>query len=119
MHRLDAAKLYRLVLEHGARERSYHAIAEEGVPFRDIAGVIGRRLDVPVLASNDTETEAHFGWFARFASIGCPASAERTKAVLSWQPTEIGLIEDVGQPYYFESESVALEGVMYFCAWLR
>ena len=101
-HRLEAARVYRLALEQGATAKHYHAIAEEGVPFKAIAEVIGRRLGVPVVSKSDDEAEAHFGWFARFASIDVPTSSAKTRALLGWEPKEKGLIEDLDQPYYFK-----------------
>jgi len=101
-HRIDAARVYRLALEQGATAKHYHAIAEEGVPFKAIAEVIGRRLGVPVISKSADEAEAHFGWFARFASIDVPTSSAKTRALLGWEPKEKGLIEDLDQPYYFK-----------------
>jgi len=101
-HRIDAARVYRLALEQGATAKHYHAIAEEGVPFKAIAEVIGRRLGVPVVSKSDDEAEAHFGWFARFASIDVPTSSAKTRALLGWEPKEKGLIEDLDQPCYFK-----------------
>ena len=68
MHRLDAAHLYRLVLEKGSAGATFHGVAEEGVPFRDIAGVIGGHLNVPVVAKSPNEAADHFGWFAHFVA---------------------------------------------------
>ncbi|MDG4881358.1 SDR family oxidoreductase [Mesorhizobium sp. WSM4884] len=102
VHRLDAARLYRLVLEKGRGGARYHAVAEEGVPFREIAGVIGRRLGVPVVSKSKEESAEHFGWFAHFAAIDNEASSALTRQELGWEPTEVGLIEDVDQPVYFQ-----------------
>ncbi|GMP01695.1 SDR family oxidoreductase [Bradyrhizobium sp. TM239] len=101
-HRLDAARVYRLALEQGASARRYHAIAEEGVPFKMIAAVIGKRLGVPVVSKSAGEAEAHFGWFARFAGVDVPTSSAKTRAALGWAPKEIRLIEDLDQPHYFK-----------------
>ncbi len=103
VHRLDAAHLYRLVLEKGSAGARYHGVAEEGVPFRDIAGVIGRRLNVPVVSTAPEEATNHFGWFAHFAAIDCPASSQRTRELLGWQPKQPGLISDLDRPRYFET----------------
>lgn len=103
MHRLDAANLYRLVLEKGSAGARYHGIAEEGVPFREIAEVIGRRLNLPVVAKSPEEAAEHFGWFARFAAIDCPASSAKTRELLGWRPKQPGLIPDLDRPRYFET----------------
>jgi nucleoside-diphosphate-sugar epimerase len=101
VHRLDAARLYKLVLEKGSAGARYHGVADEGVPFRDIAGVIGRRLNVPVVAKTPEEAMDHFGWFALFAAIDVPASSQRTQELLGWQPAHPGLIADLDQAHYF------------------
>jgi nucleoside-diphosphate-sugar epimerase len=75
VHRLDAARLFRLALEKGTAGARYHGVAEEGVPFREIAGVIGRRLNLPVVSKAPEEAAAHFGWFAHFAAIDNRASS--------------------------------------------
>lgn len=103
VHRLDAAHLYRLALEKDSAG-VYHGVADEGVPFRDIAGVIGRRLNVPVVAKSPEEAADHFGWFAHFAAIDSPASSQRTRELLGWQPKQPGLIPDLDRPRYFETE---------------
>ncbi|RBP12309.1 nucleoside-diphosphate-sugar epimerase [Roseiarcus fermentans] len=101
VHRRDAARVYRLAIERGAADGPYHAVADEGVPSREIAAVIGRRLGVPVVSLTRAEAGAHFGWFAPFASLDTPASSARTRARLRWEPQESGLIADVDQPGYF------------------
>jgi nucleoside-diphosphate-sugar epimerase len=103
VHRLDAAHLFRLVLERGAAGARYHGVAEEGVPFRDIASVIGRRLNVPVVSKNPEEAGGHFGWFAHFAALDNPASSQRTRELLEWQPKQPALIPDIDRPRYFET----------------
>jgi nucleoside-diphosphate-sugar epimerase len=103
VHRLDAARLFRLALENAAAGARYHGVAEEGVPFRDIADVIGRRLDVPVVSKTPEQAAEHFGWFAHFAALDNPSSSERTRQTLGWQPTHAGLIPDLDRPRYFES----------------
>ena len=103
VHRLDVANLYRLALEKGSTDARYHGIAEQGVPFREIAEVIGRRLNLPVVAKSPEDAAEHFGWFARFAAIDCAASNLRTREELGWQPKQPGLIADLDRPPYFES----------------
>ena len=100
VHRLDAARLYRLALESGSAPR-YHGVAEEGVKFRDIAAVIGRRLGLPVAGKTPEEAAAHFGWFAHFAAMNSPASSRRTRDLLGWEPQQLGLIADLDGPRYF------------------
>jgi len=103
VHRLDAARLYRLALEKGSAGARYHGVAEEGIEFRDIAEVIGRRLNIPVVSKSSGEAADHFGWFTLFAGIDCPASSRRTRELLGWQPKQPGLIPDLDRPRYFES----------------
>lgn len=102
VHRFDAARLYRLALENGAAGGPYHAVADEGVPFKEIARVIGWWLSVPVVSKSTEEAADHFGWFARFAGMDIPASSERTRKLLNWRPTHPDLLTDIDQKAYFE-----------------
>jgi nucleoside-diphosphate-sugar epimerase len=101
VHRLDAAHLFRLALEKATAGRRFHGVAEEGVAFREIAEVIGRRLNIPVVAKSPEEAANHFGWFAAFAGLDCPASSKRTRELLGWRPKQPGLIADLDRPGYF------------------
>ena len=107
VHRLDAANLYRLVLEKSGAGARYHGIAEEGLLFRDIAEVIGSRLNVPVVAKSREEAATHFGWFAMFAGMDLPASSQRTRELLGWQPKQPGLIADLEHGRYFGPKQTA------------
>ncbi len=104
VHRLDAARLYRLALERpGSPGVRYHGVAEEGIAFREIAEVIGKRLGLPVMSKPAEEAARHFGWFAHFAAIDCPAASQRTREVLGWEPTQPGLIADLDRTAYFNA----------------
>jgi nucleoside-diphosphate-sugar epimerase len=107
VHRLDAAHLYRLVLEKGSAGASYHAIGDEGAAFHDIAGVIGRRLRVPVVSKSPEQAAQHFGWLAHFVGVDCPASSKLTEEKLGWQPKQLGIIADLERGTYFEPEQTA------------
>lgn len=102
VHRLDAARLFRLVLEKGVKGAVYHGVAEEGVPFRDIAAVIGKRLHLPVVDKSGKEASRQFSWFSMFAGVDAPATSTRTRAELGWEPTQRGLLADIDQPGYFD-----------------
>jgi nucleoside-diphosphate-sugar epimerase len=103
VHRLDAAPLYRLALEKGSTGARYHGVAEEGIAFREIAEVIGRRLNVPVVSKSPEEAANHFGWFAQFAALDCPASSKLTQERLGWRPVQPGLIADLDHERYFKN----------------
>jgi nucleoside-diphosphate-sugar epimerase len=99
VYRLDAARVYRLALEQGVTESAYHAVADEGIPFKQIAEVIGRQLGLPV----ESRPREHFGGFANFAGADMCASSERTRTLLGWTPTGPGLLADIDQPGYYPS----------------
>ena len=101
VHRLDAARLYRLALEKGSEGARYHGVADEGVPARQFAEVIGRRLNVPVVSKSREDMADHFGWIGQFFAMDGPASSEWTQKRLNWQPKEPGLLADLDQPHYF------------------
>ncbi len=101
-HRLDSARVYRLALERAAQGEAFHAVAEEGVPFRLIAEAIGRQLGLPAKSLTSEEAEAHFGGLAMWVAGNGPASSEKTKAVLGWEPKEVDLIADIERPDYSE-----------------
>jgi nucleoside-diphosphate-sugar epimerase len=113
-HRLDAARLYRLAIEKasakGAAGAVYNAVAEEGVPLREIAEMIGRGLKVPVVSKSPEETGAHFGWLAHFVVADIPASSALTQQRLGWRPTGPGLIADLQAMNYFEHAAALSRG---------
>jgi nucleoside-diphosphate-sugar epimerase len=99
-HVLDVARLYRLAVEKHEAGSRYHAVAEEGLPARDIAEVISRGLKVPVVSLSPEEAPAHFGWLAAFVGYDMPASSALTQERLGWHPTGPGLIADLEQMDY-------------------
>jgi nucleoside-diphosphate-sugar epimerase len=112
LHQLDAAHLYRLVLEKSSVGARYHGVADEGVPTREIAEVIGRQLNVPVVSKFREEAADHFGWIALFFGIDAPASSALTQERLGWRPVQPGLIADLNAEHYFEhtADAVPLHG---------
>ena len=109
VHRLDAARLYRLALEKGTAGARYHGVADEGVLTREIAEVIGRRLNVSVVGKSPAEADEHLGWIGRFFAMDGPASSAQTQAQLGWIPTEPGLIADLDGTHYFQPTPEAAE----------
>jgi nucleoside-diphosphate-sugar epimerase len=105
VHRLDAARLFRLALEKAPAASMLHAIGDEGVPTRKIAEIIGRHLRVPVASISPEAAGAHFGWIGRFFAIDQPASSALTRERMGWNPTHPGLIEDLEAGHYFERPS--------------
>jgi nucleoside-diphosphate-sugar epimerase len=110
VHRLDAARLYRLAIEKGSTGSRYHGVADEGVVLRDIARVIGRHLNLPIVSKSPDEAAGHFGWMSHFVSIDCPASSVETQQQLGWRPTHPSLIADIGRRLYFEVGTDAATG---------
>ena len=102
IHRLDAARLYRLVLENGSAGGRYHGVADKGVRAREIADVIGRHLNVPVVSKSREEAAEHFGWIAPLFGMDGPASCAQTQERLGWRPVQPGLIADLDAEHYFE-----------------
>ena len=103
VHKLDAARLYRLTLENKTPGARFHGTAEEGVVFKDIAAVIGRRLNLPVVSLSKEEAAEHFGWFNHFAGVDSPASSKQTQERLGWSPVNPTLLADMEQGSYFKA----------------
>jgi nucleoside-diphosphate-sugar epimerase len=103
VHRMDAGRLFRLAVEKAPAGSVLHAVADEGVPVRDIAGVIGRHLDLPVVAISPQDSGEHFGWLGGLLALDGPASSAVTRELMGWQPTHPGLIDDLDQGHYFRA----------------
>jgi nucleoside-diphosphate-sugar epimerase len=107
VHRLDAARLFRLAVEKAPAGTVLHGAAEEGVALRDVAEVIGRHLDVPVTSVTPEDAAGHFAWLGGFLALDMPASSTLTSELLDWRPTRPGLIEDLGKGHYFHTPATA------------
>ena len=105
VHRLDSARLFRLGLEQAPAGSTLHAVADEGVAIREIAEVMGRHLDLPVVSISPEDAGEHFGWMASFLGADSPASSVLTRELLGWQPTQRGLIADLDEGHYFQQAS--------------
>lgn len=103
VHRRDAARLFRLAVDAAPAGSVLHGSADEGVPLRDVAEVIGRHLGVPVTPIDPEKAEAHFGWIGRFAGADTPMSSARTRALLDWRPEQPGLLADLDAGHYFRT----------------
>ena len=101
VHRLDSAHLFCLALENAPAGSTLHGVADEGVPIRDIAEVIGRHLEVPVVSIAPDDAPAHFTWMAGFIGLDSPASSAITRELLAWEPVQPGLIDDLDAGHYF------------------
>ena len=104
VHTLDAAHLFRLALEAAPAGSRLHGVGDEGVPFRDIAGVIGHHLNLPVVSITSEEAGEHFGWLSALVVIDNPTSSALTQELLGWRPMHPGLIPDLEEGHYFGSE---------------
>lgn len=104
VHRLDAARAFRLAIEGAPAGTRLHAVAEGAIPFRDIAAAIGRHLNLPVTAISPEEAESHFTWLATFAQVDSPASSELTRERFGWRPEHPGLIADLDEGHYFAKQ---------------
>jgi nucleoside-diphosphate-sugar epimerase len=105
VNRFDAARLFRLALESAPAGARLHAIGDEGVPVRDIAGTIGRHLSLPVTAIAPETAADHFGWLGVFFSLDVPASSALTRERLGWRPTQTGLLDDLEEGHYFHDRA--------------
>jgi nucleoside-diphosphate-sugar epimerase len=105
VHVLDAARLYRLALEKGTAGAKYHAVAEEGVPVREIAEAIGRGLKLPTVSVSAERAGEHFGALGLFAGLDLVASSVLTQKWLDWRPTQVGLMDDLDHARDFEPEN--------------
>lgn len=100
-HYLDAAQLFRLALEIGPAGGTYHGVDEEGIPFRDIAEVIGHRLNIPVVSKSPEQAKKHFGFIAPAVPLDNPTSGRLTRERLGWNPTHMRLLADLEQTEFF------------------
>jgi len=100
-HRLDVARAFRLALEHAPAGSTLHGVAEEGVAGRAFAEVIGRKLDIPVVAVSSEDAVRHFGFLGLILSMDSVASSALTRDVLGWEPTHPGLLQDLGEDHYY------------------
>lgn len=103
VHRLDAAQLYRLALENAGKGTRFHGTTEEAIEFKTIAAAIAVQLNIPLQSVSPDEAAAHFGWFAGFAGIDCPASSKQTQEALNWKPKQPTLLTDLNNGIYTNS----------------
>jgi nucleoside-diphosphate-sugar epimerase len=101
VHRLDAAVLYRLIIVKQPEQKVFHAVAEEGISFKQIATAIGQGLQIPTVSKEGQDAAAHFNWFTHFAGINCAASSEQSRKTLGWEPSQPGLFDDLVPGIYF------------------
>ena len=103
VHRFDAARLFLAALEAAPAGSTLHCIAEEGVPIRAVADVIGSHLGLPLVSVPPDDAAEHFTWLAPLLAVDSPASSAFTRDLLGWQPTGPGLIEDLEHGHYFRT----------------
>ncbi|MFF3503347.1 SDR family oxidoreductase [Streptomyces sp. NPDC003247] len=103
VHTKDAARLYRLALETASTGARWHGAADEGVPFRDIAEVIGHRLSLPVVSVPPEQAADHFGWLSFAVTADNPTSSSLTRRLLKWRPEHPALLADLDEDHYFTS----------------
>jgi nucleoside-diphosphate-sugar epimerase len=103
VHCLDAARLFRLALENAPAGSTLHGVADEGVPVREIAEVIGRHLEVPVVSISPEDAGGHFSWLAGFLGLDSPASSALTRELLEWEPAHPALIDDLEKNYFHDT----------------
>ena len=106
VHRLDSARLFGLALEQAPAGSTLHAVADEGVPIREVAEAVGRHLELPVLSVSPEDAGEHFTWLGGFLGLDAPASSGLTRELLGWQPTQPGLIADLEEGHYFVRQAV-------------
>lgn len=111
VHRLDAARLFRLAVESASTNSRLHPVADQGVPLRDIAVLIGRRLDLPVVSIAPDHGLEHFGWLFHFASMTIRLSSALTQALLGWRPTQPDLLTDIDRNAYFAIKPSKAEAI--------
>ena len=104
VHRSDAARLTRLAVESAPAGSVLHAVGDEGVPFREIAGAMARHLDLPTTSISPADAVEHFGFMGRFAGLDSPATATITRELLGWEPNGPTLLDDLGQDYYYRRQ---------------
>ncbi|KAJ5224761.1 uncharacterized protein N7469_008264 [Penicillium citrinum] len=109
VHRLDAARLFRLAIEKGTPGERYHAAAEEGIPFKAIAEAIGKDLEIPTVSISTEEAPVHFnGFLGSLVSVDNPSSSKRTQETLGWTPSESTLLHDIHSGIYKEGDSASI-----------
>jgi len=100
IHRLDAAKAFRLAVERGTKGALYNVVGDTGIAVKKIAEVIGKQLNLPVVSLSEEETAKHFDWMSRFIAFDSPATNLKTQEQLGWQPVHIGLLDDMQKNYF-------------------